>query len=395
MHAAQSAILYGISSLATLRSLRLDLGAEGATVFGPEPDPRHPPQHDARSLRHLSSLTSLTSLDLNLHHYACAEHTWSESRVQLLGEPVGGVWADLWPDQYDALMSAVRHMPYLSVLRCGHMYLRSEDVAAMPAVEELLVAGVLPQEQQQQQYLFQLHHQQQQQQQQPMAFLPPRLKRLVFSKPPSVHALSYMQPPSSLAAIDVEPCPGAVQLLFGPGDATSDGSRLLPDTHVAARRAVDVLQTVASRAVRGHDAAAARLHVIADAGPQPLLPSASPGTQGPVGGGGAAGAVGGAAGGVGHAAWIRELGPLGCPGQAVVLSGLALHAGDLVCLAHTLPLVQVSFLGASCWSWSSSVLLLRARSRLPAHMWLLSWPISTHLPRRHCYKLRFGSLRLS
>ncbi len=312
--ADHSGILESVSQLTQLQSLYLHISCRA-----PEQPLADIPARHLRSFSHLSSLTALTHLHLKSN--PCSMLLNAEQLV----------WDQLWAAQREALAAALRHMPHLTSFNCSTRPFRVSDLAALTSLKRAYIRG--------------LTHPAPTGQQQPAAPGPGTSMR-------GPHQLRELTVGAGACSLRALACLGAFPLLqeatsggmstdfwfFTPADVSPGGTQLLPDTPHMVRQAVKTLADVWARA--GDNGGGRRpgteprgLCITSHVDPLLLPPAPAPFPASPTGG---------------HAAWLRELGPLRVPGQGVRLWGLALAAGDLAAIADTFPDAKVR--SVSCLS---------------------------------------------
>ncbi len=286
--AEQKKLLSTMCKLTQLRSLRLELslGAGSCTLYAMR-------QH-ATVLVHLSTLTALTSLDLELP--SCYEPAGDSWQRQLQDGHQHAAWEEVREAHRTAVLSALRCMPQLQDLICRKLWLRPSDLASLTAsLTSLILGGLLPPEQQQQDSSSAAAS----------CTLPPQLRTLALAGGASPSCLAAFQPPPSLMEINVS-C-----IRFGRADVSLD-CWLRPQAARDVSAAAELLARSEPRACK----------IVADCGNGPMQPP------------------GGAADG--HEPWIRGLEPLGTWLEDLTMRGVQLLVGDVVCFASMLPKLRVS-----------------------------------------------------
>ncbi len=233
------------------------------------------------------------------------------------------MWDQLWPTQREALVAALRHLPHLTNFSCASRTLSVSDLAVLTSLTRVYVKGLTPPGPAEQQQLAASG---------PGTAVmgPPQLRKLIVATNScSLRAVVCFGSFPHLREFMIGMSPDC--LCFGAADVAPGGSQLLPDTRHMVQQAVRAVADVRARAGvngggRSPDAEPRGLRITTDLDDLLLPPAPAPFPASPAGG---------------HAAWLRELGPLAVPGQEVELWGLALAAGDLVAIADTFPEAKV------------------------------------------------------
>lgn len=293
----QSDILESVSQLPQLEILQLEF-----TFNAPKLPLTDIPARDICSFSHLGALTSLTHLYMERNPYYMQDEA-----AQL-------AWDQVWPAQREVLVAALRQ---LTIFGSSTLTLRVSDLAALTSLKSVELAGLEapgPTEQQQ----------------------PAAMGAGTAARGP--HQLLEIAVGRGSYSLRALPCLGAFPLLrglqtgvssacwrFGLDDLAPGGTQLLPDTPQVVRQAVRALADLRARAGtkgRGLRSGTEPLRITTDVDELLLPPEPAPVAASPA---------------AGHAAWLRELGPLAAPGQEVQLCGLALTAGDLTAIADIFP----------------------------------------------------------
>ncbi len=283
-----------LSSLIQLRTLRLALYGFSATS---SPDTFRP---HATCVAHLSTLTALTSLHLELPScYEPAGDSWW--RQQADGRE-HEAWEEVREVHRASLLSALRAMPQLQHLYCFRLWLRASEAASLTALTSLTLGGLLPPPQLQQQ--------------QPVTDslagasaaggLPPHLCTLTLTGGISPKVLAALHPPPSLTQLD------ASRIRFGTSDV-SPGCRMQPVVMKDVRTAAVLLGRLMAGTCHKE------ITFKADCGMEQLR---APWVAG-------------------HVEWIRGLAPLGTWLEGLKLERVRLQHADVVCLVSTLPMLRV------------------------------------------------------
>ncbi len=330
-----------MSELTSLK--RLELSHKDADAYGAF-DPLRKLSRHASDLSRLSALTGLTRLCLELNSYTFGDPSLPD-KWTLQAEP-HAVERDaklqrVYQEQQAAIGSALRRMPNLTHLVLSGPPLCTGALATLTALTHLVASRLAPP--------LAPSPDVDSSQPLPSLELPPKLGMLWLLRPQRLGVLSALPAlPTDLTVLLGRPVDPAVlrgrpwgrpegtesgvEFVFSREDweieAAEEGGkrRLLPAAVERVRRLVGMLAAV--RSCRPRNSGALRLYAEAPPGPGLLHPPLAPA--------GVAGAES-----LGHAVWIRELGPVRRP--LVALRGLELVRGDLECLAATLPEMKVGF----------------------------------------------------
>ncbi len=295
-------VLDTVAQLKTLRSLDLCINLPEEIICRPDLSALRP---NAPCVAHLSALTALTRLRLVMSE--CYEHAADSYTAHFGAAPEGGgSWAEVQEAHRTSLLAALRCMPQLQHLHCPTLWLTAGDAAPLTALTSMSLAGLLPppleQPSMQPATVGALRNPTKAVGRAVAIALPPQLRELTLLKRTSPRALALLQPPPSLIELDFN------ELSFGTTDVTVEG-RLRPE-------AVDAVGAAVQLLLRFCCCHYNKFIVGADGGPGPLQPREdSPD---------------------GHMEWIRQLKGLTVCGS-VLLDKIELSAGDLCCLAQTLP----------------------------------------------------------
>lgn len=96
------------------------------------------PAHDLSSLRHLSTLTRMASLDLNLYHYKTEAVIPFEDDDEAYAH-----WQRLWPEQRAALTGALHLMPHLATFSSRTLHMCASDFAPLTCLRRVSLGGLL------------------------------------------------------------------------------------------------------------------------------------------------------------------------------------------------------------------------------------------------------------
>ncbi len=316
------AVMRAITQLTSLQSLRLfHDGSSNTLLTSIDAIAMH-----ATDLTRLSALTGLTQLRLALGHCTYGDPSLpNDDMLRNAAQAAADAQRlrEAYGQQQAALSSALRRMPNLSTLVLAGLPLCTETLTALTSLTHVVASRLaLPTDQ-------------------PTAatapslmYLPPRLESLWFPQPQKLSVLSRLALPPELHVLfgeyQVTRAGTCVEFMFGREDMDPAEWRLLPAA--VDRLKATVPRLAAHRSCQPSGSGALRLCAEAGPGTQLLLPP-QPGAAG----GGAA--AGGSA--MGHAVWIRELGPVRRP--VVALRGLELVGSDLECLAAMLPEMKVGY----------------------------------------------------